>query len=121
MTDFAQVCDGGPRDGLQNEARIIPAADKIRLVDVLAGGGVGTIEVTSVVRADRVPQMADAAEVMAGIVRRPGAVYAALAPNLRGYQAALAAKADEVAVFASASEGFSQENINCSIAESLER
>src|SRR5690606_26344404 len=79
------------------------------------------IEVTSFVRADRVPQMADAAEVMAGIARRPGIVYAALAPNMRGYQAALAARAGEVAVFASASEGFSQKNINCSVAESLER
>ena len=121
MTDFVQVYEVGPRDGLQNEARIIPAADKIRLVDMLSGCGFRKIEVTSFVRADLVPQMADAAEVMAGIVRRPGTSYAALAPNLRGYQAAVAARVDEVAVFASASEGFSQKNINCSIAESLER
>src|SRR5690606_29063596 len=100
---------------------IISAADKIRLVDMLSGCGFRKIEVTSFVRADRVPQMADAAKVMVGITRRPGTTYTALAPNMRGYQAALAARADEVAAFASASEGFSQKNINCSIAESLER
>ncbi|MBP1848034.1 hydroxymethylglutaryl-CoA lyase [Rhizobium petrolearium] len=121
MTEFVRIHEVGPRDGLQNEERIIPAADKIRLVDMLSACGFERIEVTSFVRADRVPQMADGAEVMASITRRPGTRYTVLTPNLRGYEAALAAKADEVAVFASASEGFSRKNINCSIAESFER
>src|SRR5690606_32735022 len=105
MTDFVQVYEVGPRDGLQNETRIISVADKVRLADMLSDCGFRKVEVTSFVRADRVPQMADAAKVMAGITRRPGTTYTALAPNMRGYQAALAARADEVAVFASASEG----------------
>ncbi|MDT8853609.1 hydroxymethylglutaryl-CoA lyase, partial [Paracoccaceae bacterium Fryx2] len=96
-------------------------ADKIALVDLLSDCGLRRIEVTSFVSPKWVPQMADAAEVLAGIVRRPGVSYAALTPNLKGFEAALAAGVDEVAVFASASEGFSQANINCSIAESLER
>ncbi len=121
MTDFVRIHEVGPRDGLQNEKRIIPVADKIRLVDMLSACGFEKIEVTSFVRADWVPQMADGAEVMAGITRKPGTLYTVLTPNLRGYGAACAAKADEVAVFASASEGFSLKNINCSIAESLER
>lgn len=121
MAEFVRIHEVGPRDGLQNEERIIPAADKIRLVDMLSACGFERIEVTSFVRADRVPQMADGADVMAGITRRPGTRYTVLTPNLRGYEAALAAKADEVAVFASASEGFSRKNINCSIAESFER
>jgi len=121
MADFVRIHEMGPRDGLQNEKRIIPTVDKIRLVDLLSACGFEKIEVTSFVRADWVPQMADGAEVMAGIARRPGTLYTVLTPNMRGYEAAVAASADEVAVFASASEGFSHRNINCSIAESFER
>ena len=121
MAETLTIFEVGPRDGLQNQARNIPTAAKIRLVDALSASGLGTIEVTSFVSPKRVPQMADAAEVMAGIARAPGVIYAALTPNLQGFHAALAAGADAVAIFASASEGFSQRNINCSIAESLER
>ena len=115
------IFETGPRDGLQNEPRPIATADKIALVDRLSACGLAKIEVTSFVRPDRVPQLADAKEVMTGIRRRKGTRYTALAPNLRGYEAARAAGADEVAIFASASEGFSQRNINCSIEQSLER
>ncbi|RVB71162.1 hydroxymethylglutaryl-CoA lyase [Mesorhizobium sp. M7A.F.Ca.CA.004.06.1.1] len=111
----------GPGAGLQNEKRLVPTAEKIRLVDLLSDCGFQMIEATSFVSPRWVPQMADAAEVMAGIRRAPGAVYAVLVPNMKGYEAARAAKAGEVAVFASASETFSRRNINCSIAESLER
>ncbi|MEF2550940.1 hydroxymethylglutaryl-CoA lyase [Aurantimonas sp. A2-1-M11] len=110
-----------PRDGLQNETRLIRAADKIRLVDLLSACGFARIEVTSFVSPKWVPQLADAAEVLAGITRRPGVAYTALTPNLRGFEAAVAAKADAVAIFGAASESFSRKNINCSIAESLER
>ncbi len=121
MAERVEIVEMGPRDGLQNEARPISTADKIALVDLLSGCGFSRIEVTSFVNPKLVPQMADAAQVLAGIARVPGISYAALTPNLRGLQAAVAARADEVAVFASASEGFSQANINCSVAESLER
>lgn len=115
------IYEVGPRDGLQNEKRLIPAADKVRLIDLLAEAGFKKIEATSFVSPKWVPQMADAAEVMAAITRRPGVTYAALTPNMKGYEGARAAKVDEVAVFAAASEAFSQKNINCSIDESLER
>ena len=115
------IFEVGPRDGLQNEKRLIPAAHKIRLVDMLSDCGFSKIEVTSFVPPKWVPQMADNAEVMAGIARRQGVSYAVLTPNLRGYEGARAARASEVAIFASASEGFSQANLNASIAESLER
>ena len=118
---FVEIFEMGPRDGLQNEKRLIPAAEKIALVDLLSRAGFRRIEVTSFVPPAWVPQMADAAEVMAGITRRPGIRYAALTPNLRGYRAARAAGADEVAIFASASEGFSRANLNASIDESLAR
>lgn len=121
MADLVTLFEVSPRDGLQNEARPVSTVDKIRLVDHLSDCGISHIEVTSFVSPKRVPQMADAAEVMAGIARRTGVTYAALTPNLQGFQRALEARADEVAVFASASEGFSQRNLNCSIAESLER
>lgn len=111
----------GPRDGLQNEKTIISARDKIRLVDMLSECGFEKIEVTAFVSPKWVPQMADNAEVMAGIMRKAGISYAVLTPNMKGYEAARTAKADEVAIFASASEGFSRANVNCSIAESLER
>ncbi len=115
------IVEMAPRDGLQNESAPVATADKIRLVDMLSDCGYERIEVTSFVSPKWVPQMADAAEVMAGIRRRPGTRYAVLTPNLRGLEAAIDASADEVAIFASASETFSQKNINCSIAESIER
>ncbi|GGW41266.1 hydroxymethylglutaryl-CoA lyase [Gemmobacter lanyuensis] len=121
MADHVTIYEMAPRDGLQNESRPIDTAAKIRLVDLLSDCGFSHIEVTSFVSAKWVPQMADAAEVLAGIRRRPGVIYAALTPNLQGLERALAAGVGEVAVFASASEGFSQRNINCSIAESLAR
>lgn len=115
------IVEMAARDGLQNEKVLIDTAAKIRLVDMLSACGFERIEVTSFVSPKWVPQLADAAEVMAGIARRPGMRYTALTPNMKGFEAALAAGADEVAIFASASEGFSQHNINCSIAESIER
>lgn len=121
MTDTVTIFEMGPRDGLQNEPARIRTADKIALVNKLSACGFSKIEVTSFVSPKWVPQMADAAEVLAGITRAPGVRYGALTPNLRGFEAALAAGADEVAVFASASEGFSRANINCSIAQSLDR
>jgi hydroxymethylglutaryl-CoA lyase len=116
-----RMVEVGPRDGLQNEAQILSAAVKIALIDKLAATGLPVVEATSFVSAKWVPQMADGAEVMAGIARRPGTSYPVLVPNLRGFEAAMAAGAQEVAVFAAASESFSQRNINCSIAESLAR
>lgn len=121
MAEVVEIVEVGPRDGLQNESRIIPAAEKIALVDALSRCGFARIEVASFVSPKWVPQMADSAAVLAGIARAPGVRYAALTPNLKGYEAAKAAKADEVAVFASASEGFSKANLNCTIAESLDR
>ncbi|KRD49633.1 hydroxymethylglutaryl-CoA lyase [Ensifer sp. Root278] len=121
VPEHVTIVEMAPRDGLQNESRIVATADKIRLVDLLSDCGYERIEVTSFVSPKWVPQMADAAEVMAGIVRRPGTRYAVLTPNMRGLEAALEAGADEVAIFASASETFSQKNINCSIAESIAR
>jgi hydroxymethylglutaryl-CoA lyase len=115
------IVEVGPRDGLQNEKRPIPAAQKIKLIDLLSATGFQRIEAASFVSPKWVPQMADGAEVMAGITRRPGTRYAALTPNMRGYEAARAARADEVAIFGAASEAFSRKNINCSIAESIER
>lgn len=121
MSEPVTVYEVGPRDGLQNEPGFVPTADKIALIDLLSQTGLTRIEATSFVSPKWVPQMADAAEVMAGIRRRPGIRYAVLTPNLQGFEAARAAGADEVAIFASASEGFSKKNINCSIAESLAR
>lgn len=116
-----EIFEVAPRDGLQNEKRRIATADKIALVDCLSRAGFRRIEVGSFVSPKWVPQMADSADVFAGITRRPGVSYAALTPNLQGYQAARAARVDEVAIFAAASEGFSRANLNCSIAESLDR
>ncbi len=121
MGDRVEIFEVGPRDGLQNEKREIPVAEKIALVDCLSRAGFNRIEVASFVSPKWVPQMAGSAEVLAGISRADGVRYAALTPNMRGYEDALAAKADEIAVFASASEGFSKANINASIAESIER
>ena len=116
-----EIFEVGPRDGLQNEAREIPVADKIALVDLLSQAGFRRIECASFVSPKWVPQMAGSGEVLAGIKRAEGVRYAALTPNMRGYEDALGAKADEIAIFGSASEGFSKANINASIAESLER
>ena len=116
-----KLVDVGPRDGLQNEKAPVPAAVKVELVHRLQAAGLKDIEVTSFVSPKWVPQMADAAEVMAGITRRPGVRYSVLTPNLQGFEAALASKPDEVVVFASASEAFSQRNINCSMAQSIDR
>ncbi|MFN4173410.1 MAG: hydroxymethylglutaryl-CoA lyase, partial [Pseudorhodobacter sp.] len=119
--DRVEIYEVGPRDGLQNETRLIPAAEKIALIDCLSRAGFRRIEAASFVSPRWVPQMADGAAVMAGIARLPGVAYAALTPNLQGFRAALAARADEVAIFGSASEGFSKANLNATIAESLAR
>lgn len=116
-----RIYEVGPRDGLQNEPGFVPTATKIALIDMLSQTGLTHIEAASFVSPRWVPQMADAGAVMAGIAPAPGVIYAALTPNLRGMEAALAAGVREVAIFASASESFSQRNINCSIAESLAR
>lgn len=121
MPETVEIFEMAPRDGLQNEKRLIPTAEKIALVDMLSAAGFRRIEVASFVSPKWVPQMADSAEVLGGIARRPGVRYTALTPNMKGYEAARAARADEVAIFASASEGFSQANLNCSISESLAR
>jgi hydroxymethylglutaryl-CoA lyase len=116
-----KLIDVGPRDGLQNEKQPVPAAVKVELVHRLQAAGLKEIEVTSFVSPKWVPQMADNAEVMAGIHRDAGVRYSVLTPNLQGFEAALKTKPDEIVVFGAASEAFSQKNINCSIAESIER
>src|SRR5260221_6093824 len=118
-----RVCmvEVGPREGLQNEAQILPAATKIALTEQLAGAGLSAIEAGSFVSPKWIPQMADTAEVLAGLTRKPGVSYPVLVPNLKGFDAARAARVEEIAVFAAASESFSRRNINCSIAESLAR
>ena len=116
-----KLVDVGPRDGLQNEKTMVPAAVKIELVHRLQDAGLKEIEVTSFVSPKWVPQMADALDVMAGIDRSAAVRYSVLTPNMKGFEAAVAAKPDEIVVFAAASEAFSQRNINCSIAESIER
>jgi hydroxymethylglutaryl-CoA lyase len=121
MAEFVEIVEMAPRDGLQNEKTTIALAAKVRLVDALSAAGFRRIEVASFVSPKWVPQMADSAEVLAQITRVPGVRYLALTPNMKGYEAAKQARADEVAVFASASEEFSKANLNCSIAESLER
>lgn len=115
-----KLVEVGPRDGLQNEAQVA-LTDKIQLIDNLSASGLGYIESASFVSPKWVPQMANSGEVLAGITRRPGITYAALTPNLKGFELAMQARADEVAIFGAASEAFSQKNINCSISESLER
>jgi hydroxymethylglutaryl-CoA lyase len=116
-----QIIDVGPRDGLQNEKQPVPAEIKIELVHRLQAAGLTEIEVTSFVSPKWVPQMADNAQVMAGIARQAGVRYSVLTPNLQGFEAALQSKPDEVVVFGAASEAFSHKNINCSIAESMAR
>ncbi len=119
--DAVEIFEVGPRDGLQNEKRLIPVEEKIALIDILSSAGFRRIEVASFVSPKWVPQMADSDKVLAGITRVPGVRYAALTPNMKGYEGARTARADEVAIFGSASEGFSKANLNCSIAESIER
>jgi hydroxymethylglutaryl-CoA lyase len=121
LPDKVKLVEVGPRDGLQNEKETIPAAVKVELVDRLSAAGFANIEAASFVSPTWVPQMATSGEVMQSIARRPGTVYSALVPNMKGFDAALAARADEVVIFGAASEAFSQKNINCSIAESIDR
>jgi hydroxymethylglutaryl-CoA lyase len=116
-----KLVEVGPRDGLQNEKQPVPAVVKIELVHRLQEAGLKEIEVTSFVSPKWVPQMADNAEVMAGLQRQAGVRYSVLTPNLQGFEAALATQPDEIVVFGAASEAFSQKNINCSISESIER
>jgi len=119
--DFVTIVEVAPRDGLQNESTLLPVEIKVELVDRLSAAGCPTIEVTSFVSPKAVPQLADAAQVMAGIRRHAGIRYTVLTPNWRGFEAARDARADGIVVFGAASESFSQQNINCSIAESLAR
>lgn len=121
MDTYVKIVEVGPRDGLQNEARFVPTDTKIELVDRLSAAGFPNIEAVSFVSPKWVPQMADGTAVMAGITRRPGALYSALVPNMKGLEAALGAQVGEVVIFGSASEAFSQRNINCSVAESIAR
>jgi hydroxymethylglutaryl-CoA lyase len=121
LPDKVKIVEVGPRDGLQNEKETIPADVKIELVDRLTDAGFANIEAASFVSPKWVPQMATSAEVMEKIRRKPGVIYSVLTPNMKGFEAAFAAKADEVVIFGAASEAFSQKNINCSIAESIER
>jgi hydroxymethylglutaryl-CoA lyase len=116
-----KIVEVGPRDGLQNESAVVTAEIKIELVNRQTAAGFSNIEAASFVSPKWVPQMASSTEVMAGITRKPGVIYSALTPNMKGFEAALGAGADEVVIFGSASEAFSQKNINCSIAESIER
>lgn len=116
-----KIVEVGPRDGLQNEKEMVPADVKVELCDRLSQAGFENVEAASFVSPKWVPQMADGAEVMSRIQRRPGTIYSVLTPNMKGYEAAVAARADEVVIFGAASEAFSQRNINCSIAESIDR
>ena len=120
-SNAVKIVEVGPRDGLQNEKRVVSTDTKLELIARLAAAGLRSIEATSFVSPKWVPQMADHAELMQRLPHVPGVVYPVLTPNLQGFEAAIAAGATEVAVFASASESFSQRNINCSIAESFER
>lgn len=121
LPERVRIVEVGPRDGLQNEQGQVRAEDKVALVEALVAAGLEHVEVGSFVSPRWVPQMADSAAVFAAIARAPGVTYAALTPNLQGFEAAIAAGASEVAVFAAASESFSRRNINCSIAQSLQR
>lgn len=121
LPETIRITDVGPRDGLQNESQSVSTASKVLLVDRLQHAGVAEVEVSGFVRPDRIPQLADASEVFGGIERVEGVLRSALVPNERGWEAAQAAGVDKIAVFTSASESFSRGNINCSIAESLER
>src|SRR5207245_6558595 len=121
MMQSVRIVEVGPRDGLQNEPREVPTAVKVELIERLADAGLPAVEATAFVSPKWIPQMADHTEVLERIRRKPGVDYPVLAPNLKGFEAARAAGATEVAIFGAASEAFSRKNINCSIAESLER
>ena len=121
VPDFVRLVEVGPRDGLQNEAGEVPTAIKVELIERLADAGLPAVEATAFVSPKWVPQMADHTEVLERVRRKPGVSYPVLTPNLKGFEAARAAGATEVAVFGAASEAFSKKNINCSIAESLDR
>jgi len=121
MPRYIKIVEVGPRDGLQNEKAIVPTDVKVALVNKLSDAGFVNIEAASFVSPKWVPQMADGADVMARIARRPGTLYSVLTPNMKGFEAAVASGADEVVIFGAASEAFSQKNINCSIAESIAR
>lgn len=121
MSEFVRIVEVGPRDGLQNEKTFVPTADKIALIDRLSGTGLRAIEATSFVSPKWVPQLADAAEVYAGIARRPGVAYPVLVPNEQGYERARSVGVEEIAVFTAASEAFNRKNINAGIDESLAR
>ncbi|KAK7469457.1 hypothetical protein BaRGS_00036523 [Batillaria attramentaria] len=121
LPSFVKIVEVGPRDGLQNEKNIVPTSVKVEFVNKLSETGLPVIEVTSFVSPKWVPQMADHNEVMAAINRKPGVVYTALTPNVKGLESAMAARVSEVAIFGAASETFSKKNINCSIEESLQR
>jgi len=121
VPDYVRIVEVGPRDGLQNEPREVPTAVKVELIERLAEAGLPSVEATAFVSPKWVPQMADHTEVLERVRRKPGVSYPVLTPNLKGFEAARAAGATEVAIFGAASEAFSRKNINCSIAESLER
>lgn len=121
MPQYVKIVEVGPRDGLQNEKALVPTDVKVALINKLTDAGFVNIEAASFVSPKWVPQMADGAEVMARIERRPGTLYSVLTPNMKGFEGAVAASADEVVIFGAASEAFSQKNINCSIAESIAR
>ncbi|HLJ63194.1 MAG TPA: hydroxymethylglutaryl-CoA lyase, partial [Stellaceae bacterium] len=116
-----RMVEVGPRDGLQNEARTVPTATRVALIERLVEAGLTVVESGSFVSPKWIPQMADTAEVLAAVRRKTGVSYPVLVPNLKGFEAAMAAQVEEIAVFAAASEAFSRRNINCSISESLER
>jgi hydroxymethylglutaryl-CoA lyase len=121
LPNQVRIVEVGPRDGLQNEKQTITTATKIQLIENLVAAGLTYIEAGSFVNPKWVPQMADSGDVFSGVARKPGVTYAALTPNLQGYERAIAVNANEVAIFAAASEAFSQKNINCSISESIQR
>ncbi len=121
LPNSVKIVEVSPRDGLQNEKAMISTAIKVELINRLSQAGFKNVEATSFVSPKWTPQMADAAEVMAQITRRPGTIYSVLTPNIKGFEAAREARADEVVIFGAASEAFSQKNINCSIAESIDR
>jgi hydroxymethylglutaryl-CoA lyase len=116
-----KIVEVGPRDGLQNEKEFVPIEIKVELINRLSQAGFPNIEAASFVSPKWIPQMAGSSEVMAAITRKPGTIYSVLTPNMKGYEGALAAKADEIVIFSAASEAFAQKNINCSITESVER
>ena len=120
LPKFVTITEVGSRDGLQNEKQTVPAATKLELCERLLDAGVSSLEVTSLVSPKWVPQMADAEEVLRAVSRRAKVRYSALTPNMRGFERALDCGVDEVVIFGAASEAFSQRNINCSIAESIE-